>query len=154
MAGRQPRITTAGDPKPSAGMSQSGSGDTWRPIFEKVPPQPTLVAQVPFERAAMLAAAPRKRWGEHTDAAVSGLLAALPSAIDACVSGLQRKAASFEPFEVVQIIIFVGFGVWCLVCAFGGGTGKTADQILRELYKLPEPPSPKRWWHRKTETTT
>lgn len=94
----------------------------------------------------MLAGAPRKRWSEHTEAALAGLLAALPSAADAIRDAIDRKPISFEPFELVQILIFFGFIVWFITCIVGNRDVKTADDYLREFYQLPSPQKPPQKW--------
>src|ERR1700677_4195700 len=64
------------------------------------------------ERLQMLADLPRRKWNEYTWAALGGMAASFPSAIDALVSSFKRTPFSMELFEVVQLIIFVAFFVW------------------------------------------
>lgn len=107
-------------------------GTPWPPPdIQGVPPQPIKIHQVTDERLQMLADLPRRKWNEFTWAALGGMAASLPSAIDALVSSCKRTPFSMEWFEVVQLIIFVAFFVWFLSQRIG--VERTSGDLLKEI---------------------
>lgn len=81
----------------------------------------------------MLATLPRKKWDEFTYAALTGFIAALPSAIEAVYNAAQRSEFSVHAFELVQVLIAAGFFVWFMVKVYGGSSEQTAAELLKEL---------------------
>lgn len=99
---------------------------------------------MPYERAFMLATMPRKKWSENTWAAFWAALAALPGAAEAIHSGVGKTPFQLGAFEMVQVVVFVGFFVWFVVSRLTFRE-KTATEYLNELYSLPSIGT-KRWW--------
>jgi hypothetical protein len=108
---------------------------------ETIPPAPIRTVNLPYERAAMLANAPRSKWSEGTLAAFTGMIAALPSAADAFMHACARNPFSLEFFETIQIMIWFGFFVWMIVSLVSSQFKKTSTQYLDELY--PDKGTPK-----------
>jgi hypothetical protein len=106
---------------------------------ETIPPEPIKTVHLPYERATMLANLPRGRWSEGgTPAAFTGMIAALPSAVDALIHACKRSPFSLEGFELVQLLICFGFLVWLIVSLFYSLRGKTSLEYLNELYPPPK----------------
>lgn len=121
-----------------------GEAAALAPAFptEAIPPKPIRTVNLPYERAVMLANAPRSKWSESTSAALTGMVAALPSAFDAFIHACVRSPFSVEGFELVQILIFAVFLVWLVVSLINSRIEKTSLEYLGELY--PSPPAGKR----------
>jgi len=145
-------------PPPHDGVEDSGgvaeprgtadAGGTPNFPIDQVTPKPLKTVQLPYERAYMLATLPRQKWDEKTWAAASGAIAALPSAVDAVLSGFHDKEPySLGAFQIVQVLIFFGFAVWFLSTRVSAKEIKTSGEYLNELYELsPLPQKPKKWW--------
>jgi hypothetical protein len=116
---------------PNAAASASGLAP-----FPQSPvaPEPIRTLQLPYERAAMLANLPRRKFSEGAAAALTGLAGSLPSGIEAFLKGYARNPFSLEAFETIQIVICVVFLVWLIVALFYSFRGRTSLQYLAELY--------------------
>jgi hypothetical protein len=124
-----PLATSLADASPAV---KTIHGAAWpSPDIQGVPPQPIKIHQVTDERLQMLADLPRRKWNEYTWAALGGMAASLPSAVEAIVSSYKRTPFSMEWFEVVQLIIFVSFFVWFLSQRIG--VEKTSGELLNEI---------------------
>ena len=127
-----PQLSTGLTDAPPAVATLYGSA--WlSPDIEGVRPQPIKIHQVTDERLQMLADLPRRKWNEYTWAALGGMAASFPSAIDALVSSFKRTPFSMEWFEVVQLIIFVAFFVWFI--SQRTVAEKTSGELLATIRK-------------------
>jgi hypothetical protein len=125
---------------PSPKLAEGG-GDIW-PAAEivDIPPRAIMRHHLSDEVAHMLATLPRKNWDETTWAAFGGTLAAAPSAIDALLKGFSRHPFSLEWFEIIQVMILVGFLVWFFARKRQKGE-KTSVELLEELRRGNEKPA-------------
>lgn len=107
------------------------SGASWgQPIIYSIQPQPINYYHVTEDKLEMLATMPRKKWGEFTVAALSGMAGAAPGAIIAIYSAY-KSAWSFQLFDVIQVLIFSAFVFWFL-SQYSMGT-KVARDLLEEI---------------------
>lgn len=93
---------------------ETASGEPWSyPIIHSVQPQPITYYHVTEDKLEMLATMPRRKWGEFTMAALSGMVGAAPAAIVSIYSAY-KGSWSFQLIDVIQILLFFFFGIWLL----------------------------------------
>ena len=107
--------------------------------MENIPSQPVQILHLPIERAQMLAALPRGKWSEGSSQALTGFLAALPSAIDAINHGRARFPFSLEGFEIFQLLICFGCLVWLGISLTYTLREKTSSEYFGELKRGTRP---------------
>jgi hypothetical protein len=132
-------ITKPSAPQISGGSSETavessaGSGGVPQ---DSIPPEPIRTLTLPYERARMLATMPQSKWSESTKAAFTGMVAALPSAIDALIHAGQRKSFALEGFEIVEVLVCFAFVIWLIVSLITSRIHQTSIEHLEELYPI------------------
>jgi len=118
---------------PGAGEVAGGLG--LFPILD-IPPKPTEILHLPFERAQMLATLPRAsgRLNEFFWAALTGLLGASPGASEAVHAALAREPIALSLFESIEVGAALIFFTLMLTAIIQRRlNGKTSLEYLDEL---------------------
>jgi hypothetical protein len=129
----EPTPAAVGSISAAESIVPASEGQSW-PAVPVVDIKPRTVKRhhINDDVAEMLATLPRKRWDESTWAAFGGAVAALPSAAEAIHAGYEREPFSLHGFEIVQVMIFIGFFIWFLARR-GSKKEKTSTDLLNEL---------------------
>src|SRR5262245_15443017 len=98
--------------------------------------EPKASVPMPYKSARRLASLPRTKYhNESTAAAFAGMIAALPSAINAVIHAAKRSTFGLEIFEMIQVLICFGFLAWLIVSLMYSREEKTSAEYLAELYE-------------------
>lgn len=132
-----PGVAIGGSSAPQGSGITVVSSNGWVFPTREMQPQPVEILHFTGERAFMLATLPRKKWDEFTWGALSGTLAALPSAADALLDAFNSHPFSLQLFPTVQVVIFVGFAIWFVITRVYAKQEKTSIEYLNEIRNAP-----------------
>ena len=119
------------------------------PVSTRIPPKPSPYTELTRERAEKLATLRRGRFDEFTWAALTGLLATIPSTAHSLSVVFSRNKFFLELSEAVDLGMMLIFVVLVAVAFMSGkNRGPTSMQYLeRHFGKDPDAEPPRRhWW--------